>query len=219
MYESLTSRCQFNPEIVNPFFFSSGLMICFTTASRFSVGFMLSSPSHQRQFQPAYKLFFFFHELTSSLFPFQNTPLFRTPLSVLSSHPAGPPVSDGIIRNISRDDAPGPDHYIISNRHPRHYDSPAADPYVVSDHYFIVIQKRTIHIYFAVVSKINIISIVCIERCRNPQIFSFSRLPYIVPQIWNNSISCLKFSSSHPAVGYSKVIARITSCSSSISPR
>ena len=46
----------------------------------------------------------------------------------------------------------------------------------------IIIQKSTIHIYFAVISEINIVAIIHIKRRGNPQV-----LPFPTKQLVQNS--------------------------------
>ena len=45
---------------------------------------------------------------------------------------------------------------------------------VVADLDEIVVQKSAVHVYFAIIAEINIISVVYIERSGNPEIFSLS---------------------------------------------
>ncbi len=45
---------------------------------------------------------------------------------------------------------------------------------VVADDDPVIVQKRTVHVYLTVISKINIISIVCIKRGGDPEVFASS---------------------------------------------
>ena len=48
------------------------------------------------------------------------------------------------------------------------------DQRIIADPDNIIVQKSTIHVYFTIIAKINIVTIIDIERSGNPEIFSFS---------------------------------------------